>query len=555
MAVTNIPTYKPSTNADLLNALRDGMSPSYQSRIPNVTKATIQKSIETLMEVPVLRNEFIDVLINKIGMTIFKSKIWRNPLQGFKIDPLTWGAVIEEVQVGLLEAKVYDPDREYMEKEIFGRELPPVSVAYHKINRQNYYKISIREEMLRRAFLSDYGLSQMVTNLMNSLYNSAHVDEFELTCSLIPEYANKGGFFKFHVDEVKDEATAKTLLKGIRSMSSNLEFYSTHYNAAKLPTFADTDDLVLLISPEAKAELDVEAFAAAFNIPYTDIPARIITIPRDRFGIKGAQAVLTTKDFFVIADVLMENREFNNPVSLDRNYFFHIHQILSLSLFVPAIMFWTGPGDVIPDFESVVSGISAITAKYSQDGSDIVDADPLTRGELYIMSATATTDPADGFNNGVKWSISGQASNGTYISQTGNLQISGTETAETITVKATSTWIDPEGVLRDGVSATRVFTLEGSTLPQWPVGGANGQVPTDIVVAGGSAIDPSFTVNTLAYTVEVEGGALDSPADVTVTGVDAGGYSVTLNAAKDVATVEVTAGVDKTYTVTVNPPA
>jgi hypothetical protein len=558
MAVTSIPSYKPSTNAVLMNALRSEMSPEYQSRIPNVTKATIQASIENLMTVPVLRNEFIDALVNKIGLTIFKSKIWKNPLQGFKIDPLTWGAVIEEVQVGLLEGKVYDPDREYMEKEIFGRELPPVSVAYHKINRAQYYKISIREEMLRRAFLSDMGLSQMVTNLMNSLYNSANVDEFELTMSLFAEYAKQGGFFKVQVPEISNnvssEADAKQLIKQVRGMAGNLEFYSTHYNASKLPTFADPDDLVLFVTTEAKAAMDVDAFAAAFNIPYTDLPSRVITVPKHKFGIKGVQAVLTTKDFFIIADVLMENREIANPASLDRNYFFHIHQVLSLSLFVPAIMFWTGPSDVIPTDDAVVTGISAITAKYSQDGSDIVDADTLTRGELYIMDAIAVTSPTDSTSiSGVKWSITGQASSGTYINQTGNLQIGCVETNTTVTVRATTTWIDPAGVLRDGETVTRVFNLTGPLLPQWPVGGAPAganDVPTGITVEG-VAVSPAFAVDTLAYTVIVPGGTT-TLEEIVVAGLEPTSYTVTLNPAGDSFTVEVTAGVDKTYTVTVN---
>jgi hypothetical protein len=557
MAVTSIPTYKPSTNATLLNALRSGMSPDYQSRIPNVTKANIQASIETLMTVPVLRNEFIDAMVNKIGLTIFKSKIWKNPLQTFKIDPLTWGAVIEEVQVGLLEGKVYDPDREYMEREIFGRELPPVSVAYHKINRANYYKISIREEMLRRAFLSDMGLSQMVTNLMNSLYNSANVDEFELTVSLFAEYAKQGGFFKVQVPEVSDnessEADAKKLIKRVRAMAGNLEFYSTHYNAAKLPTFADSDELVLFVTTEAKAAMDVDAFAAAFNIPYLEIPSRVITVPKEKFGIKGVQAILTTKDFFIIADVLMENREINNPASLDRNYFFHVHQVLSVSLFVPAIMFWTGASDVIPTDDTIVTGISAITAKYSQDNADVVDPAALTRGELYILDATATTDPADGFNNGVVWKVTGQATTGTYISQTGNLQISGVETAASITVRATSTWIDPNGVLRDGETITRTFLLTGALLPQWPVGGNPAgaeDVPTGITVEG-VAVSPAFDVDTLAYTVIVPGGTT-TLEEIVVAGLEEGSYTVTLNEAGDSFTVEVTAGVDKTYTVTVN---
>lgn len=554
MPVTNIPVYKPSNNANIMNNLRLGMTDSYKARIPNVTKANIQKSIETLLEAPELRNEFVDALVNRIGLVLFKSKIWKNPMREFKIDPLTWGAVIEEIQVGLLEAKVYDPDRDYMEKEIWGREVPPVEVAYHKINRQNYYKVSINDLMLRRAFLNDMGLSNMVTALMNSLYNSANSDEFDLMCSLFAEYARNGGYFKVNVPEVSSgdsgEADAKKLLREVRAMAGNLEFFSTAYNAAGLPTFAAAEDLVMFVSPEVKAAMDVNAFAAAFNIPYVDVAGRIISIPKHKFGINGVQAILTTKDFFIIADTLSENREIQNPASLNKNYFYHIHQILSLSLFVPAIMFWTGPSDVIATEEPItITGISDITATYSQDGTDVT-AGPLERGELYVLSATAETSPEDGFNNGVKWGLTGNNSSGTYISQTGNLQIGGRETSDSIVVSATSTYIDPTGVLRDGVTETKTFAITGDILPGWP-GGNNGQVATDIT-AQGVSVSPAFAVNTLAYTVVVPGGVLDSADDVVVVGLDPEGYTVTLNSAKDVATVEVTAGIDKTYTVTVN---
>lgn len=123
---------------------------------------------------------------------------------------------------------------------------------------------------------------------------------------------------------------------------------------------------------------------------------------------------------------------------------------------------------MIPSDDTIVTGISAITAKYSQTGADVVDPAPLTRGELYILSATAITDPADGVNNGVIWSVVGQETTGTYISQTGNLQIGGTETATTITVTAESSWIDPSGVQVAGEKATRTFTLEGGLAQVFP---------------------------------------------------------------------------------------
>lgn len=551
MAVTSIPSYRESSNEVLLNALRGATSDYYQSRIPQVTEANIQDTIKTLLTVPTLRNEFADALVNRIGLVIFQSKIWRNPMAIFKRDPLEFGAVIEEIQVGLLESKVYDPDRNYMEETLFKRELPPIEAAYHKINRQNMYTVSINDQMLKRAFLSEYGISQMVTSLMNTLYNSDNNDEFLLMCGLLPKYAANGGYFKVNVPNVEDNASgpeqAKALLRSVRAYAAKLGFFSPHYNASKLETFAAQEDMVLLVSPEVKAALDVEAFASAFNIPYTDVPARVITIPKERFGIAGAQAILTTKDFFVCADTLMENRNIPNPASLDIKYFFHHHQILSLSLFVPAILFWTGPSDVIPTEETPVTGITEITAKAAEDWTDVTDPAPLTRGKLYVLSASATTTPDGGFNDGVRWSISGANDSGTRISQTGNLWISGRETSGSIVVTATTSWIDPAGVERDGFTTTHTFALTGEILPLWP----SKETPTDITVKGVS-VSPAFAVGTTAYTVVVPGGVADSIDDVVMHGVSAGGYEVELNGTKDVATVTLLSGADVVYTVTIN---
>lgn len=550
MPVSEIPIFKPSSNETILNALRAGLTPQYQARIPNVTKANIQTAVQDLMTTPNLRNELVDALVNRIGLVLFKFKTWTNPMREFKRDPLEWGAVIEEIQVGLLEAKTYDPDRDYTDGEIWRRELPPVEVAYHRINRQDYYKVTVSDKMLRRAFLTGNGLSEMMSGLMQSLYNSDNNDEFAVMCSLFAEYARNGGYFKVNAPNVQadasSEADAKTLLRSIRATAGNLAFFSPHYNAAGLHTFAAPEDLVLFCTPEVKAAIDVNAFAAAFNIPYADVPSRLITIPRGSFGIAGVQAILTTKDFFVVVDTLMENRKIENPMSMNINYFFHHHQIVSLSLFVPAVMFWTGAGDTIPEVEGVVTGISAITAKLSEDGSTVTDPAPLERGQLYIMEALGTTDPAEAFNDGVKWRITGNQSSGTYIHQTGNLQIGGDETATSITVVAQTTWIDPEQVEQDGFTATRTFSLTGELLPLWP----RVDVPSDIKVEGVS-VSPAFDPAVTSYTVVVPGGTT-TVEEVVVIGLAADQYEVTLNGSNDVATVVTFPGGDKTYTITVN---
>ena len=106
-----------------------------------------------------------------------------------------------------------------------------------------------------------------------------------------------------------------------------------------MPVWARPEDLILITTPEVVANINVSTWAAAFNLDKQQMEAQIITVPRSRINIDGAQAILTTKDFFVIADNLLENTSQPNPVSLGQNYFLHHWEVISASLFVPAVMF------------------------------------------------------------------------------------------------------------------------------------------------------------------------------------------------------------------------
>ena len=93
-----------------------------------------------------------------------------------------------------------------------------------------------------------------------------------------------------------------------------------------------------------KANIDVEPWLRRSTFPRRHV-CRVIPVPAEQMGIDKAQAILTTKDFFVIADNLLENTSQPNPVSLGTNYFLHHWEVISTSLFVPAVMFWTGNDD------------------------------------------------------------------------------------------------------------------------------------------------------------------------------------------------------------------
>lgn len=416
-----------------------------------------------------MKNQFIDALVNRIGRTVAHNISWTNPLAEFKQGLLTEGDTIEEIQTGLVKASSYDADRENLEQELFGTARTEVQVNYHTINREDKYKITVNDRMLNRAFLTENGLSSFVNQLMSVPTTSDQHDEFLATCQLFAEYERNGGFYKVQVPNLttlqSNEAEARSTLKTLRSVADELTFLSTRYNAAHMPTFAKRDDLVIFASPRFKAAVDVDALASSFNIDSANLHGRIIPIPEERFGIDGAQAIMTTKDFFVIADTLFENSSMWNPSSLHNNYWLHHHQIISASRFPPAVLFTTHEGDEVIEVYTPVTSVSNVKV-YDRDDKAVTD---VVRGEIYSLSADVATEPAGGVNDDVRWEVTNPTSLDTYVTKDGVLHVGPREGADTLTVTAISTWVDELGLDRTRKSAEATVTVSGDVAPVWPV--------------------------------------------------------------------------------------
>jgi hypothetical protein len=533
MATKTIRTLKDTSNAAVLNTIRENASLEYQRRIPEATKANQKRLAKAILEYGPARNEFVSALVNQIGLIYAHNISWTNVLAPFKRGKLEMGDTIEEIQVGLLQAHEYETDREHLERDIWGQELPDIQSNFHKINRTNWYKVSINDALLKRAFLEPSGLSNFAQQLMAAPETSDEWDEFLLTCNQFAEYEASGGFFKVNVPDVADLESspemARAALRKMRAMADTLGFPSTRYNAAKMPTFAREEDLVIFCSPEFKAAVDVEALAAAFNIESAIAKGRIIVLPQDKFGIDGAQAIMTTKDFFIIADTLLETRSTPNPVGLYENHFLHHWQIISSSRFVPAVLFTTGPGDELVTVQSDVTGISAIVT-YNDEAELVTD---VARGSLYSLEAEAITNPAGGDNDAVRWDVSGHTSSGTYITQNGVLHVGALEGSNSITVTATATYLDPSDLMKDGESAFVNLNVVGAAL-RW-ANTQNGPTVTGITVKGVPVA--GFAPNVYTYNAVPTAGGTVTAKDIKAVGPEAGDVKILVSNNGTTATV------------------
>lgn len=324
---------------DVLNSIRDNASTEYQSRIPAATQQNIVSVGNALETYNLLYNEFFPALFGKIGKTIIESKLFENKLARFKSGTIFNQQDVEEMFIEMMKA-----EGAYDNKGLnpLGRRTgPDVDVVYHRMNRQDYYAITIGDIDVIRVFRSEASLDSFITGLFNSVYSGASYDEYLAMKNLLATY---DGYCVYDVDEIggdsgmSPEEASKKFVKTVRKASQDMTFASKSFNKAGVNTWTPVEQQVLLINKDVLAEVDVEVLAKAFNMGKTDMQVEIITM--DDFGaMANTYGLLVDKDFFRIWDTLSKMEPQRNAQGLFTNYFYHVHQILSLSPFKNAIRF------------------------------------------------------------------------------------------------------------------------------------------------------------------------------------------------------------------------
>ena len=333
-------------SVDILNNIRMNASTDYANRIPEATQTNIQTIGQYFMNYNLLYNEFCEALVNKIGKTIIIQQAYKNPLARFKgglVDPHD----IEEIftEMGKAEGK-YDPQGT---NPLGRREELPTHVAYHRLNRQDYYAISLGEIDFLRVFRSTATLDLFIKNKIQQVYNAVERDEFLAMKNVIATFKNKAGsapgFFDYEVQDMdvagSKEQWARDFVKTVRKAVKDAKFLSKDYNVAGVETWSKPSDLVLIINKDVSVEVDVELLAKAFHQSDSDLKVVPVIIDIDDFGtLEDTYGILVDKKWFRIYDTLMTMRQQSpNAQGLFTNWFFHHHQILSASPFKTAMRF------------------------------------------------------------------------------------------------------------------------------------------------------------------------------------------------------------------------
>lgn len=419
----------------------------FQQRIPDPTVSGIKATMDALFQPMNAQyyNQFLDILVNRIGFTYVRQQAYKNPLSVFKGTKLTYGSTIQEIAPKWIKAHSYEDDSETLLK----LHRPEAQVWYHSQNRRDQYPISVNVDELRTAFTDETGLNKLVASIMTVPQNSDEYDEFQIMKQLIGEYEARWGFYKEHLTSLPtDEATGKEFLTKLQTLGGKIQFPSARYSGTSIPVFAKPEELVLITTPEAQAGLNVNTLASLFNVELANVKYRIVLV--DEFPIANAVALLTTEDFFVCSDTLYNTTSFWNPQTLSTTYFLNHWGVYSVSPFVPAILFTTDDATTTPTITQTVSGI---TLEAEKDTMAAGESQQLT----VKLTGTISPETPDVFvaPNAATYTLVAKNAEGepvdlnsrTRVDVYGviHVQRTGLKAGDVITVTATSAYTNPSG--------------------------------------------------------------------------------------------------------------
>lgn len=436
----------------LANAYLAGTN-DFQQRLPNPTQAGISAFAEGVFD-PYnndLYNQFVG-LMNMIAFTYVQGRRFVSPLAEFKKERLrNGGKTVREIAPKWFKAHSFNPDSETLLK----LEKPEFAQWFHTVNRQDQYEFSWIKEELQFAMLeggdSGYGLNRLMAATMDALVSSDNYDE---QCAMLALFGQVNEFwpepiFNYQLTSAPTtQAAAEDFLVAVRSLIYQMSVQpSTLYNSVDVPVFARPEELILLVTPEVRANLDVRSWAAAFNLDYATTLARIVTVPEGAFGMPDTYAILTTVDFFACRDSYygIEQAPYN-PDNMSNKFYLQHWEIISASPLVPCIRFSTDTATAVTTVTQTVTGLTLTAASSSVAAGDTVQLTTALVGTLDNTDYDTLTVAPDS----VVYEVTldqGVINSRTYVDKYGVLhtQKTGLETGDIIHVTATSTYVNPSG--------------------------------------------------------------------------------------------------------------
>lgn len=428
--------YPSSGLVTALNAMREMSAADgsiYHKYVPLINDASTISEIA----VPILDTQNLNVLNDFVGLlkkvvyTAVYNKTFNNPLAQLEGERLPLGNFIEEAYVNPAEGVGYDPADFAGLLEKYSAE---VAVQYLHVNADVQYKVTLTRDKIRNAFTSWDALENMISGLINSLYNGAYIRRYRATKAMVAGALSGNNVNYKVIDNVTDEQSAKALVRQLRSAYAKFQLPSTSYNAwnkvkggrMALETWSNPEDIIVMISADIEALVDTEVLAAAFNMSKADFLGRVFVV--DDFSIynkdgsvavdgSNIKAFICDRSWFKLQTQDFAMDEFFNPNVRCWTYFLNDTRLENFSLFANALVLTTSAPTVnATDIDAEVSSVTVTAGQKVKVGFELTPPNATST----VSASTSADTYATAEIKGKSVEITGKAEGSATITLTAN---------------------------------------------------------------------------------------------------------------------------------------
>lgn len=267
-------------------------------------------------------------MIGKIAQQVIRNVNAKNPLSMFDKMPITNGDTIEQVVVGLVSEKAYDPDGESALARLENENLV---VRYFSDWTRTKFDYTIDIAKARKVMQEGKSVTDLTEKMVASLSQSDIHSKFVSIKALLKWGATavEGVTPLKSLGVVYGDGTSldyKAILKKIKDTVKGMQFVNSSFNTASLERSTEKEDIYIAMPYSLKNALDVDELAGVFNLDKADIKDKIIELDTNdnTIYILDQNAILVYTRLYEMADQ-------KNADGLFWNYFLHVERLYAIS--------------------------------------------------------------------------------------------------------------------------------------------------------------------------------------------------------------------------------
>ena len=299
-------------------------------------------------EYQAIKNQVLTEIVNKIVYQKIEGFGWKNPFKRFDGRPINYGDTIENIYVETAEGYNFDKDA----TDPFTKATTKLKVLYATINYERQYQATIEDALFRRAVLNEFGLNDIISEILRQLTNGKNVEEYMATIACLNNaeiYGNSTGvvgskeFEELDISQMGATEGAKAVTEKIIDMYTSFEQPSKHNNALGVLNVSNKENLTLIIKRNLYNSINLDFLAGVFNLEKTELVKKII--PIESFQVSQEDDGTFSTNGEDIGFVIIDDRAWDNHVALEdsgliynpkgkyTNHFMNLWKIIAIKNF------------------------------------------------------------------------------------------------------------------------------------------------------------------------------------------------------------------------------